>query len=109
MVIMINHIINMTDDGVEVHAGVGDTLQLVLDENPSTGVLWQIDELKHLGSIVGDVYVSNSEFAPGASKIRKISLKLNRTISQKISISRCQAWDPSVTLDGQFSFYLTMY
>lgn len=101
---MKTHILNVDQQDAIIQAEVGDALQLVLDESPTTGVLWQLQPLSFVGAIASDYYKTDSEVVPGASSTRFVHVLLNVKTNTDICLSRCQAWDPLTTKDKELSF-----
>jgi inhibitor of cysteine peptidase len=68
--------VSLSDDGSTVVVGRGDTLEVVLPQNPSTGFRWEIDASPGL-VVVEDRVLPPSSDHPGAAGERMFALRVD--------------------------------
>ena len=90
------------DAGRTVAANVGDSVVLSLDENPTTGYLWKIEEIDStVLELTGDDYESGGGAIGGGGK-RKLSFKAIQAGTSPMRLKCVRQWEPD-NPSGTFS------
>jgi len=86
-------VVTPADDGTVVHAAVGDRVELRLPENPSTGYLWQLDDLAEGLAIADDRHEQATSALPGASGMRIVVLAVTAPCEHVLAARRGRPWE----------------
>ena len=83
------------DDNTTVTARVGETIEVSLAENPSTGYRWEVEALDN-----GVVSAGESSFSPtaggvGAGGTRHMTFRLHHAGSGRIVLALRRRWEPA--------------
>lgn len=90
------------DDGL-FQASVDDTIELVLPENPTTGVRWAVDSLTGPLRLQSDAYTSAGEGGVGAASLRKLTFVSLGPGQATLRLKRRQEWEGDASVDATFS------
>lgn len=90
------------DAGRTVAANVGDTVVLSLDENPTTGYLWKIEEIdSSVLELAADDYQSGGGGIGGGGR-RKLEFKAVQAGTSPLRLKCVRQWEPD-NPSGTFS------
>jgi inhibitor of cysteine peptidase len=90
------------DEGREVSVGVGDSIVVVLEENPTTGYRWQIVRANGILELAGDSYEPASPMRVGSGGHRELRFRATAAGSAAIELRHLQQWDES-SVTARFS------
>ena len=90
--------------GREVPVPAGVEVELVLPENPTTGLRWTLPDSASL-EVISDTYAPADGVAPGAASLRVLRLRLTGERAA-IRLERRQAWEPDVAPEATFEITL---
>jgi predicted secreted protein len=83
-----------------VHLAIGQTLDLALDENPSTGFTWHCTWVPQSGlQLVANSYTSSLPSLPGSGGTRHFRLKGQRGATAVVTIQSGRWWDGGELMD----------
>ena len=98
------------DEGRTVRAHVGDTLEVTLPENPTTGVRWAAEDVGSVLQLTADHYqMAEVEEAGanrpgiGAGSTRVLIYLVCRPGRVDLRLTRRQEWERDPTTDATFS------
>jgi inhibitor of cysteine peptidase len=90
------HNIGINDSGQTIYTSAGDTIQLQLEENPTTGYSWAIDSVAPFFSLQQNDYHLLSGAGIGGGGTRTIVFKIEQSGSGNISLKNRQPWSDDV-------------
>lgn len=90
------HQIGIDDNRQIIHASAGDTIQLQLEENPTTGYSWAIENAEPFFTLQHNDYQLLSGAGIGGGGTRTIVFKVEQSGSGKISLKNKQPWSGDV-------------
>jgi inhibitor of cysteine peptidase len=90
------------DDGKSVVIGVGDLLRVELEENPTTGFRWEIDQLPPLIQLQQCSYLRNPETSIGGSTRRVFEFRSVATGTSELKLKRWRAWEGEQSVEQRF-------
>ncbi|HVN56198.1 MAG TPA: protease inhibitor I42 family protein [Anaerolineaceae bacterium] len=86
--------IDQSENGETVPARVGDTIQVRLPENPSTGYLWKLaSEVEPALRLISSDYTSPQTSAPGARGTRVYLFKAVQPGEAVIELEHKRPWE----------------
>jgi inhibitor of cysteine peptidase len=92
------------DNQQHIEIDVDDTIQLQLDESPTTGYRWEITELnKNDVEIISDDFKTNVDKAIGGSGKKMIALKVLRKATGSIKLENRRSWQANA--DKSFEIF----
>jgi inhibitor of cysteine peptidase len=84
------------DRGRQISVRIGDVLSLRLQENPTTGFLWRVEELDERFVVAEDSRFSVSEAGGiGGGGVRVLSFRAKASGTSPLRLALLQAWEPS--------------
>lgn len=89
------HKIGLNQSGQTIFIPRGDTISIELEENPTTGFLWAIEEADSIFSITQNNYQLQND-AMGGGGIRTIKFKSLGAGEGKIRLKNWQRWSGEV-------------
>ena len=96
------------DNGKEVTLSTADALVLKLPENPTTGVLWQADQLPGPLRLVRDTNEQIQGAGIGAASTRVLEVRCDTAGHFDLRLRRMQAWEGESSADADFSITLVV-
>jgi predicted secreted protein len=94
--------LGMSEDSQVIRATVSDTIVMRLPENPTTGVRWDVEQLKGPIQLVGDDYEPSAR-GIGAAATRVLTLQLQAPGEFQLNLKRWQPWGDASSIDATFS------
>ena len=83
------------DEGLFIEGGRRDMFVVRLQENSSSGYLWNFDELKAAGfAVVADDQEPVSDETVGGLLTRKLTARSSRRVSRKVTFKEHRPWKP---------------
>lgn len=83
------------DEGLSIEGGRRDLFVVRLQENSSSGYLWNFDELKAAGfAVVSDAHEPVSNKLVGGLLTRKLTAQSSRRVSRNITFKEQRPWRP---------------
>ena len=90
--------------GQTVSGAVGETLEVVLGEKPTTGHLWELlSGGAPVCSLVDSSFAPSSAL-PGAGGLRRWTFRLEQTGDSEIALVHRRAWEGSAAPGREFRF-----
>jgi inhibitor of cysteine peptidase len=94
---------NQTDSGKTITVRPGETIKVLLDENPTTGYSWAFNVTSGL-TIAKDTYHEPASGLMGAGGVHEWQIRATGTGSQQISAVYKRPWEP--TFGNETAFVL---
>ncbi|HET9617955.1 MAG TPA: protease inhibitor I42 family protein [Pseudolabrys sp.] len=84
-----------SDAGNTVELKLGETIELVLPENPTAGFRWHVDRIDTTAcTVLSDVFRPPAEATPGAGGVHVWKLKALRVAAEcPVALSYRRAWE----------------
>jgi inhibitor of cysteine peptidase len=80
-------------DGREIELPVGDELEVVLKENPTTGFRWEVESMAKPACALADDNFELGQTARGSGGIHRWRLKAKQKGEGKISLRYRRSWE----------------
>ena len=90
------HQVTIDQHSQTLQVSPGDTVELQLEENPTTGYSWMVEEITPIFSIQQNDYELFSGAGIGGGGTRKLLLKVERPGNGRISLQNRQPWSGDV-------------
>ena len=90
------HQVTPSEEEQTIFVTVGDIIELHLNENPTTGYSWTIEEPGPFCSIQKNEFQREENESIGRAGYRVISLKVEQTGTREILLKKWQRWSRSV-------------
>ena len=90
------HQITIENKGETVFASLDDTIRIELEENPTTGYSWVLEQETPMFLIVSNNYHLPKGRGVGARGMRTIILKIVQNGNSQINLKNWQRWSGSV-------------
>ena len=105
---MANQTLTNADAGRTVSVNTGDTIVVQLEENPTTGYLWKVEELdSQILQLVSEDYEAAGGGIGGGGK-RKFVFKANDAGLSPLKLKHMRQWEPDSPL-GTFSVTIDVH
>ena len=98
--------VNMTNNGKTIPVALGDTIEVTLDENPSTGFGWNATTTPGLAIITDRFESSDTSGRPGAGGIHIWELQATQPGLQNFSAIYKQSWMPDSPDDERYVIFV---
>lgn len=85
---------NQTDAGKTITVRPGETIKVILDENPTTGYSWAFSTTSGL-AVVNDTYHPPASGLVGAGGVHEWQIKATGTGDQQINAVYKRPWEPA--------------
>lgn len=95
------------DGDSRVTLAVGDTLEVVLEENATTGYLWQVTDLSGV-SLDGSELRPATDFRPGAAGEHRFRLRAVAAGEGRVLIELRRPWEDDAPAARRFSVELSV-
>lgn len=90
------HFVTMEHHRQTIQVSPGDTIELQLEENPTTGYSWAIENLAPAFTVQQNDYELLSEAGIGGGGTRKVLLKVEGSGNGQIRLNNRQPWSGDV-------------
>lgn len=90
------HQVNMNHHGQTIRVSPGDIIELQLEENPTTGYSWVVEDIPPVFSIQQNEYKLFSGAGMGGGGTRTMLLKVEAPEDGRISLKNRQPWSGDV-------------
>jgi inhibitor of cysteine peptidase len=98
-----------SDSGKTVGADVGDTLELSLDENPTTGYRWAVESLDTRVIAAQEGKYSSSSGGVGGGGSMKWSLKAIASGKTEFRLKLWRQWEGEASVQKRFNVTLIVH
>ncbi|MGP1387892.1 MAG: protease inhibitor I42 family protein, partial [Thainema sp.] len=96
-------VIRQADARKTVTAFVGDTIEVLLDENPSTGYRWQVSELNSDVLVLsGSLFLHSGETVAGSSGLRQLQFDAQSAGETVLLLKLKRPWENETDAIAQF-------
>jgi inhibitor of cysteine peptidase len=103
---MIAVVITLTqaDNGRRVEARLGDTITIRLDENPTTGYRWSVEEEGGgVFNIAGTEFIQSADAKIGGGGQRVLTLRAAQAGAAPLKIKLWRQWEGDRSIKSRFS------
>jgi inhibitor of cysteine peptidase len=88
-----SRVLTMQDHGSTVTLRPGETLELHLEENPTTGYRWELGGGAEVGAAVDGTY-SSSGTGAGAGGVKRFTITPSRAGDTQLHATLRRSWEP---------------
>ena len=98
---MANSTLTNADAGRTVSVNSGDTITLDLEENPTTGYVWKVEDLdSQILELTGENFDAAGRGGIGAGGKRTMTFKANGTGASPLRLECVRPWEPDIPADS---------
>jgi inhibitor of cysteine peptidase len=91
------------DNGALVQVPRGSKVTIELEENPTTGYQWTIDNIDDVFLVPeGDAFLTGNQMGLGAGGVRRFFFRAKGTGYTSLSLIHKRAWQPDAEPTGSF-------
>jgi predicted secreted protein len=91
------------DNGALVQVPRGSKVTIELEENPTTGYQWTIDNIDDVFLVPeGDAFLTGNQMGLGAGGVRRFFFRAKGTGCTSLSLIHKRAWQPDAEPTGSF-------
>ena len=91
------------DNGALVQVPRGSKVTIELEENPTTGYQWTIDNIDDVFLVPeGDAFLTGNQMGLGAGGVRRFFFRAKGTGCTSLSLIHKRAWQPDAEATGSF-------
>jgi len=102
-------IITGADKGSEVHLKMGDTLEVQLKSNPTTGFMWYVQkESTPLMKLLRQSQSEPAEGDVGRPVVQTFIVEPRRTGEGRLLLHYVRSWDPPAPSEEQFEIHVVI-
>lgn len=96
-------VIRQADARKTITASVGDTIEILLDENPSTGYRWQVSELNSdVLALSGSLFLHSGEAVAGNGGLRQLQFDAQSAGETVLLLKLRRPWERETDAIAQF-------
>ncbi|MCP3972861.1 MAG: protease inhibitor I42 family protein [bacterium] len=96
--------ITEANNATQVSLSVGDVAEIHLEENPTTGFRWSIDELSPGLDVIDDKFhIAGTPLVAGASGVHEWRLRVAEPGSHTLRLRLAQEWERESAADRRFT------
>lgn len=100
-------VLHATDTGTELALIEGDTFEVRLPENASTGYQWSVAGLPDAVTLIDDVVAGPAPILPGAQALHSFRFIVRGPPSGKVALELRRSWEHAATPEAGFEVRVT--